>query len=64
MIRTPLVLACAALLAGATAYAQAPTPSGSPQEPVVVTTGEGSAQGAPDRAWISVSAESREPSPQ
>ena len=63
MIRTPLVLACAALLAGATAYAQAPSPSGSPQEPVVVTTGEGTAQGAPDRAWISVSAESRAPSP-
>jgi uncharacterized protein YggE len=63
MIRTPLVLACAALLAGATAYAQAPSASASLQEPVVVTTGEGTAQGAPDRAWISVSAESRAPSP-
>lgn len=30
-----------------------------PAEPVVITTGEGMVQAAPDRAWITISAESR-----
>lgn len=62
MVRTPFVLAFAALLAATAVSAQAPPP-GTPQEPVVVTNGEGLATAAPDRAWISVSAESRAPSP-
>jgi len=62
MIRPLSVLALATLLAVPPAYAQSPAP-GTPQEPVVVTSGEGLATAAPDRAWISVSAESRAPSP-
>ena len=38
------------------AYAQQPT---TPAEPVVVTSGEGLVQAVPDRAWITISAESR-----
>jgi hypothetical protein len=34
-----------------------------PPEPTVVTTGEGIVQAAPDRAWITISAESRASSP-
>jgi len=45
-----------ALSAGSPAYAQQ-TPG--PAEPVVVTTGEGIVQAVPDRAWITISAESR-----
>jgi uncharacterized protein YggE len=33
------------------------------QEPVVVTTGEGLVQAAPDRAWVNITAESRASSP-
>ena len=62
MFRMPFVLAFAALLIAVGARAQAPPP-GTPQEPVVMTTGEGLATAAPDRAWITVSAESRAPSP-
>ena len=38
------------------AYAQQPS---TPAEPVVVTTGEGLVHAVPDRAWITISAESR-----
>ena len=38
------------------AYAQQPT---TPAEPVVVTSGEGLVHAVPDRAWITISAESR-----
>jgi len=62
MIRTLPGLAVAALLFGPAVHAQAPSAS-TPQEPVVSTSGEGMAQAAPDRAWITVSAESRAPSP-
>jgi uncharacterized protein YggE len=62
MVRTHLGLAFAGLLAAAPVHAQAPaTPV--PSEPVVVTSGEGTVQAAPDRAWITVSAESRAVSP-
>jgi uncharacterized protein YggE len=39
---------------------QTPAP---PVEPVVVVTGEGVVQAVPDRAWITIGAESRAPSP-
>jgi uncharacterized protein YggE len=60
MLRVGSVLVVISLLAAAPSGAQAPA---SAQEPVVVASGEGIAQAAPDRAWISVSAESRAPSP-
>jgi uncharacterized protein YggE len=40
-------------------HAQQPA---APAEPVVVTTGEGLVHAVPDRAWITISAESRAPS--
>ena len=62
MIRTLPGFVLAALLFAPAAHAQAPS-APAPQEPVVSTSGEGMAQAAPDRAWITVSAESRAPSP-
>lgn len=52
----------AALLVPLTAAAQQPA---SPQrdQPVVITSGDGVVQATPDRAWITVSAESRAGSP-
>jgi len=47
----------------AQAQAQAPAAAAAPQEPVVVVTGDGLVQATPDRAWITVSSESRAPSP-
>jgi hypothetical protein len=38
-------------------------PPAQPAEPVVVTSGQGIVLAVPDRAWISISAESRAPSP-
>jgi uncharacterized protein len=61
MLRVGSALVLVSLLAAAPLRAQAP--AALPQEPVVVASGEGTAQAAPDRAWISVSAESRAPSP-
>jgi uncharacterized protein len=61
MLRLGSALLLVSVLAAAPLGAQAP--AASPQEPVVVASGEGTAQAAPDRAWISVSAESRAPSP-
>jgi uncharacterized protein YggE len=61
MLRVGSALVLVSLLAAAPLRAQAP--AASPQEPLVVASGEGLAQAAPDRAWISVSAESRAPSP-
>jgi uncharacterized protein len=60
MLRVGSVLVLVSLLAAAPVRAQAPA---SAQEPVVVASGEGVAQAAPDRAWISISAESRAASP-
>src|SRR5262245_25939639 len=43
------------------AFAQQPVPQR--DQPLVVTSGDGVVQAVPDRAWISISAESRAPSP-
>jgi uncharacterized protein YggE len=51
-----------ALMSPSRALAQQPMPA-APLEPVVVTTGEGIVQAVPDRAWITVGAESRASSP-
>lgn len=45
------------------ASAQQPPAQRDLQQPVVVTTGEGVVQATPDRAWVTVSAESRAASP-
>ena len=47
------------LVPGAAGAQQSPTP----ETPVVVTTGEGLVQAVPDRAWITISAESRAGNP-
>jgi uncharacterized protein YggE len=54
-----LAFCIAALFAASPADAQQPA---APAEPVVVTTGEGLVHAVPDRAWITISAESRAPS--
>ena len=51
------------LLFLAAAPARAQQPAASPAEPHVVTTGEGIVQAVPDRAWITISAESRASNP-
>ena len=51
-----LAFCITALFAALPAHAQQPT---TPAEPVVVTQGEGLVQAVPDRAWITISAESR-----
>jgi uncharacterized protein YggE len=52
----PLVLALSLVcISAAAATAQSPAPEG----PVVVTTGEGVVKRAPDRAWLTIAAESR-----
>jgi len=51
-----LAFCVTALFATLPVYAQQPM---APAEPVVVTHGEGLVQAAPDRAWITISAESR-----
>jgi uncharacterized protein len=63
-LRTCSAFALAGMLAtlATVSVASAQTPAMS-QEPLVTTTGEGTAQAAPDRAWITISAESRAPSP-
>jgi uncharacterized protein YggE len=48
------------LMTSAAAFAQ-PTPSADP--PVVVTVGEGTVKHAPDRAWVTIAAESRAKTP-
>jgi uncharacterized protein len=57
-VRVLIVLSL--MLAPAFASAQQ---TSAPTEPVVVTTGEGVIQAAPDRAWITITAESRAGSP-
>lgn len=57
-----LVFVLCLLPAGA--FAQQPTPPATPPaEPQVVVTGEGLVQAVPDRAWITISAESRASNP-
>jgi hypothetical protein len=53
---TKHILTVLVLVIALPAYAQQPT---APAEPVVVTSGEGLVQAVPDRAWITISAESR-----
>jgi uncharacterized protein YggE len=50
-----------ALLMSASAYAQTPAPPAEPS--LVVSTGEGVVKHAPDRAWVTISAESRGKTP-
>ena len=50
------VLTLLLVLFAVPAYAQQPT---APAEPVVVTSGEGLVEAVPDRAWITIGAESR-----
>ena len=52
-----------ALLTVLPASAAAQQPPATPAEPVVVASGVGIVLAVPDRAWISISAESRAPSP-
>jgi uncharacterized protein YggE len=63
MLRVGSALVLVSLLAVTPLRAQAPAPAGSPQDPLVVVSGEGLVQATPDRAWITVSAEGRAPSP-
>ncbi len=55
-----LIVAWFALAAPAVAQVNPPQ---APEPPVVVTTGEGMIKRAPDRAWVTISAESRARSP-
>src|SRR5688572_13975091 len=57
--RTLALLLC---LVPSAALAQQ-VPPAPPAEPVVIVSGEGMVQAVPDRAWITVSAESRASSP-
>jgi uncharacterized protein YggE len=59
-IRTLAALVLFLIPAGA--FAQQPAPT-VPAEPVVVVSGEGLVQAVPDRAWITISAESRASNP-
>ncbi len=54
-----LVLATLLMALAVPAAAQAPQPD----RPVVITSGEGTVKRAPDRAWVSISAESRARNP-
>ena len=63
-----LMIFAVALFAPSVLLAQPPAPGPvpqgpPPQGPVVVTTGEGVVKHAPDRAWVSIAAESRAKSP-
>jgi uncharacterized protein len=61
MRTSALLAALAAILFGVT-ESTAQQPPSSPSVDVVITTGEGVIQAAPDRAWITVIAETRAPS--
>ena len=57
-MKTLVLAACLSLCAALPAIAQqAPPPP--PPQPVIVTTGEGVVKQAPDRAWVTIAAESR-----
>ena len=62
MNRSLAVLALA-LSAAAPAFAQTDPRGPAPQGPVAVTSGEGIVKSAPDRAWVTIAAESRAKSP-
>lgn len=57
-------LAFALCLISIPTAASAQTPAASSEGPVVVTVGEGTVKRAPDRAWVTIAAESRARSPQ
>ncbi|HSC26963.1 MAG TPA: SIMPL domain-containing protein [Vicinamibacterales bacterium] len=61
-MKLAVALAAALTMIGSAARAQEPQPGA--QGPVVVTTGEGVVRRAPDRAWVTVAAESRAKTPQ
>jgi uncharacterized protein YggE len=63
MTRTVACLLLTAFAGVAPAGAQVLTPE-TPHQPVVVTTGEGVVKRAPDRAWVTIAAESRARTPQ
>lgn len=52
-----------ALISTAASAAQIPTPSPPQEGPVVVSSGEGLVKRAPDRAWLTISVESRARTP-
>jgi uncharacterized protein len=52
------------LIAGVAPAAAQVVPPAKPEEPVVVTTGEGVVRRAPDRAWVTIAAENRARTPQ
>lgn len=58
-----IVISTLLLAVSLTASAQAPRPQSEHEGPVVVTAGEGVIKRAPDRVWVSISAESRARSP-
>src|SRR5687768_18528293 len=60
-MRLITLVLCAMCLPGA-AVAQ-PQPAAVSQDPVVVTVGEGVVKRAPDRAWVTIAAESRARTP-
>jgi uncharacterized protein YggE len=59
-VRLAIVLFLLGLVPSAVAAQQT---SSTPTEPVVVVVGEGQVNAVPDRAWITIGAESRAPSP-
>lgn len=61
-VTQPYVVAALLLVAPALAAGQQAAQQ-TPAEPVVVTSGEGVVQAVPDRAWVSVTAESRASNP-
>ena len=56
-MKTLMLAACLSIAAALPAMAQATAPP--PQPPVIVTSGEGVVKQAPDRAWVTIAAESR-----
>jgi uncharacterized protein YggE len=63
VMRLFAVAAIAALPVAASAQQVPPPLPREPQQPLVVTTGDGVVQATPNRAWITVTAESRAASP-
>src|SRR5688572_15532844 len=61
-MRSTIFAVC--LLTVSTGAAAQPLPASQPAPPVVVTTGEATVKRAPDRAWVSIGAESRARTPQ
>ena len=59
----PLAVVVLTLSLAPQAFAQTPATSSSTEAPVVVTSGEGIVKRAPDRAWVTIAAESRAKTP-